>query len=356
MSNTTVLDEKWNIQILKLQDFIQTFGVENITKSKAPNEVFNFFRHRKADFREGKLSNEKILDLKRIGVVFSIEGYNKEDAKKYSSKSNEQIIGKKFNRLMVLEKTNTSSAGGSLLYLGKCDCGEKTLATKYSLKSGKKATCGGCHYSKRKYILEDYIGKTFGMLTIINKSEIKKKSKTYWTAKCDCRNITEVSTANLFSPNNLVNVHNCGCLNLKHNKNEVIKKAVDSQRKLREKGLFDDSIINASMKIKKSNNSGFIGVYIIKESVTKKGAINKSFCEAKISFRKIHTVIGRYEDSKEGLLQGAIDRDIYIIEHKLPHTRNFTDDELLVKIKKRTDGELEGLQELLKIKYEQNKK
>lgn len=267
---------------------------------------------------------------------------------KYSNQSDEQIIGKKFNRLTVIEKTKESSVSGSLFYLCKCDCGKTTLATKYNLKIGKKTTCGTCQYSRRKYLLEDYIGKKFGLLTIMNEKEIRKGSKIYWTAKCDCGNTTKVSTSNLFSPNNLVNAHNCGCLNSKHQK-KVMKQAVDKQKRLREKGLFDDSTINATMKLKKSNKSGFIGVHTVKERVSKKGEIFKSFCEAKISFRNIHTTIGKYEDSKNGLLQGAIDRDIYIIEHKLPHTRNFTDEELLLELEKRTQGEFEKIKKMIEI-------
>lgn len=54
--------------------------------------------------------------------------------------------------------------------------------------------------------------------------------------------------------------------------------------------------------------------------------------------------IGKYDANNEGLLQGAIDRDLYIIEHNLPHTRNFTDEELLQKLNK---NELEKIEKYL---------
>jgi hypothetical protein len=61
-------------------------------------------------------------------------------------------------------------------------------------------------------------------------------------------------------------------------------------------------------------------------------------------YKGLITIIGdKYEPTEDGLLQGAIDRDLYIIEHNFPHTRNFTDEELLIAIEKRAKGELNVL-------------
>ncbi|KAB7891359.1 hypothetical protein [Poseidonibacter ostreae] len=324
--------EQWNQAIKELDNFIQEYGVKNITRKKAPQKVYNFFRHKKEDFRNGKLLKSQLLDLKKIGVVFTLEGYDKEKFKRYSNNSGEKIEGKKFNYLTVVEKTNKPSSSGSLFYLCKCDCGKETLALRCNLKSGKKKTCGTCDYSHRKYHLKDYIDKKFGMLLILNEKEEKIKSKVFWSARCECGNITKVSTSNLFSSKELVNVLNCGCLNKKHNK-KVMQKAVRVQKELRDKGLYSTSVVNAKMKKRSTNKSGFIGVYITKELILSNGTIQKSFCKAKIAFKNIRTEIGKYEPTERGLLQGAIDRDIYIIEHNLPHTRNFTDKELIDNIR-----------------------
>lgn len=324
-------EEKWNYHIDKLDKYIQKNGIKNITKTKAPKEVFNFYRHRKEDFRKGTLTEAKIEDLKKIGVVFSMEGYNKAEAKKYSSKNLKPIEGLRFKNLTVIENSNSSTPGGSILYSCECDCGNKTLASRHELTGNKKVSCGLCEYSKRKYLLKDYIGKKIGMLTILDDKEEKINTKHYWTAQCECGNITKVSTSNLFSPNNLVNKHNCGCLNSKQNK-KILDKAIKKQMELRENGILNNSLLNAKMKLKKSNKSGYIGVHITKESVLKNGTIQKSHCQAKIAFNKVTTLIGKYEPTNKGLLQGAIDRDIYIIENDLPHTRNFTDEQLLKNI------------------------
>ena len=52
------------------------------------------------------------------------------------------IIGEKFNKLTVLDKTDKRTKEGSIIYKCKCECGNITFATSRDLKSGHKKSCG----------------------------------------------------------------------------------------------------------------------------------------------------------------------------------------------------------------------
>lgn len=126
--------------------------------------------------------------------------------------------------------------------------------------------------------------------------------------------------------------------------------------KLKKHGLFisdykslNKSAQNASSKKPITNTSGFVGVHRVNEYVKKNGEVSKPYVIACLKFHKIFHCIGKYEDSNHAFLQGAIDRDLYIIKHNFPHTRNFTDMELINEVKKRTSVELAELKGLLNL-------
>ena len=51
------------------------------------------------------------------------------------------LIGKKFNRLVVIERYGTSKSGNAT-WLCKCNCGNLIITTGSALKSGKTKSCG----------------------------------------------------------------------------------------------------------------------------------------------------------------------------------------------------------------------
>lgn len=52
------------------------------------------------------------------------------------------IIGKKFNKLTVLEETDKYNKSGHKLFLCRCDCGGKILTSKSALQRGDNKSCG----------------------------------------------------------------------------------------------------------------------------------------------------------------------------------------------------------------------
>ena len=67
--------------------------------------------------------------------------------KKYNNDNRENIIGKKYGKLTVLEITDKTSSGGTNLYYKcKCDCGNQIYVTGNNLKQGQQSC--GCVSSK----------------------------------------------------------------------------------------------------------------------------------------------------------------------------------------------------------------
>lgn len=116
-------------------------------------------------------------------------------------KRREDIIGKKFNHLTVLEKTN-KLGGGKILYKCECDCPDHNIVyvNRTDLQNGHTKSCGCI---KRKY----QIG------TIINNRKIlsfevsdKEHKKIYY--KCRC---LFCGREYLATPQTLDHTTSCGC-------------------------------------------------------------------------------------------------------------------------------------------------
>lgn len=93
---------------------------------------------------------------------------------------NENIIGRKYNYLTVLEKTKKKDKYG---YMCKCDCGNKKFATKYQLTNNIIKSCG-CKQYASKY--GDLLGKRFGKLVVVKEVEKTKYSQSQFLCQCDC--------------------------------------------------------------------------------------------------------------------------------------------------------------------------
>ena len=80
-------------------------------------------------------------------------------------KSNDSIIGQKFNRLTIIDivEPELGSKGNKIKRVKcVCDCGTIVVTRYSSVKSGHTKGCGKKH---RSY--EDMTGKKFGDLTVI---------------------------------------------------------------------------------------------------------------------------------------------------------------------------------------------
>lgn len=62
------------------------------------------------------------------------------------SRANE-LSGKRFGRLLVLERAGSNSKGNSL-WRCRCDCGNEAVIVGYSLTGGRSKSCGCLHHEK----------------------------------------------------------------------------------------------------------------------------------------------------------------------------------------------------------------
>ena len=123
----------------------------------------------------------------------------------------EDLTGQKFNRLTVIKRGEDliCKSRNVSRWLCRCECGNETLVTTSSLKSGKTKSCG-CLQKEitSSKCLDNLIGRTYGKLTVINRDE-NKHGKTYWKCKCECGNIVTVNSYCLKSGQ----TKSCGCIN-----------------------------------------------------------------------------------------------------------------------------------------------
>lgn len=113
----------------------------------------------------------------------------------------ENIIGKKFNHLKVLEETDKRS-GGKILYKCECDCESHNIiyVNRTDLQSGHTKSCGCI---SRKYHIGDIINNRKILDLIGDKNNT---NQYYFKCQClFCNNIYEATT------NTLDHTISCGC-------------------------------------------------------------------------------------------------------------------------------------------------
>lgn len=113
------------------------------------------------------------------------------------------LEGKKFNKLTVIEITDRRYHN-RIIWKCKCDCGNEVYVSSYDLRFGRIQSCG----CLKRYNL---VGERFGKLTVIKEAERKPDKRRQWLCKCDCGNETTLTTTALTSGN----TRSCGCMRTK---------------------------------------------------------------------------------------------------------------------------------------------
>jgi hypothetical protein len=100
-------------------------------------------------------------------------------------------------------------------YLGKgaywhvvCRCGTEKIVQAESLRNGSIVSCG-CYHKEvmRDKNLIDLTGRRFGCLTVLKLSDNQFHNELYWTTRCDCGTIKDISGHSMKSGNTI----SCGC-------------------------------------------------------------------------------------------------------------------------------------------------
>lgn len=93
------------------------------------------------------------------GRTVSCGCVNNENRKKIGRNNAIDLIGHKYGKLLVIEKTDKRSSGksGNIVWKCKCDCGNITYVPGNHLRSGHTSSCGCINYSKGEKKIEDIL-------------------------------------------------------------------------------------------------------------------------------------------------------------------------------------------------------
>lgn len=118
------------------------------------------------------------------------------------------LTGQRFGNLVCLEEVEKMCATGKQ-WKCRCDCGNITIVSRNHLTQGHTQSCGCFQKQRTSDTNSAHLipGTRYGKLTIIKEAG-KKNMQTVWECKCDCGNITQVTTGHL----NSGHTQSCGCL------------------------------------------------------------------------------------------------------------------------------------------------
>lgn len=186
----------------------QRFG-RLLVMYQAPHQNGRVAWHCKCD-----CGNEKDIksELLRAGKAQSCGCLHKE---LLAHRSSPNLVGQKFNRLLVLEKTDMR-VDEKVIWKCQCDCGNIAYVSTKHLQSGEVKSCGCLRIENQKKFgqlnSKNLIGKRFGKLIVLEDCKnTSNSSGRLWKCQCDCGSICYKRTANLTSGATT----SCGCLKSK---------------------------------------------------------------------------------------------------------------------------------------------
>lgn len=95
---------------------------------------------------------------------------------------------------------------GSFLWLCECECGNTILLERYKIERGLVQSCGCARKGKNA---KDLKGMRIGHLQVVRRLDEKKGSCYLWECVCDCGSTIKVATNDLTKKNP---VQSCGCV------------------------------------------------------------------------------------------------------------------------------------------------
>jgi hypothetical protein len=106
----------------------------------------------------------------------------------------ENMIGRRSGKLTVIKMSENQEGNRGIMWTCKCDCGNLVDVDGSLIRSEKTKSCGCLNR------IESLVGKRFGHLTVIEKSQ-KVGGRAAYKCMCDCGNITIAQATNLKSGN-----------------------------------------------------------------------------------------------------------------------------------------------------------
>lgn len=220
------------------------------------------------------------------------------------------IIGKRFDRLVVVSKTDKKASNGSYYYECKCDCGNKIDVYYGNLRQGNIKSCG-CMRAEmaiqkgkenaNKYI-KDITNHRFGRLVAEKRMDNKGLHTYYWLCKCDCGKYSIVELDDLQQGN----TKSCGCLK----KESCQAQVVIMQKKLDEEERVENTCLcNLTQKVGINNTSGCKGVTYNSRKKLWKAFITFQGKERYLgSFKNIEDAINARKEGEEKYFEPILEK------------------------------------------------
>lgn len=211
----------------------------------------------------------------RSGAVTSCGCVKNESTKKHVGRKAEDLTGRVFGRLTVIERVENRKS--LVMWKCRCSCGQLTVASSHDLTIGLKKSCGCLRKVSRRRM--DITGKRYGKLVAIYPlGRTDESGSMLWSCRCDCGNEVNASVSCLNKGNN----KSCGCL-----KKEYQKLVHDRLH------LIDGTCVEwlDGRKFRSDNTSGFQGVFR-----KKNGKYSVS-----IGFKKKIFYIGTFEEYSDAV-------------------------------------------------------
>lgn len=106
---------------------------------------------------------------------------------------------------LIVLAATEARKNGHVVWECKCDCGNMTVMTTGALKGNRMPSCGCIKAGK---IRVDLTGQRFGRLVAVKPTGEMRWGSEIWECKCDCGQTTRVIKSNLASGG----TQSCGCL------------------------------------------------------------------------------------------------------------------------------------------------
>lgn len=131
------------------------------------------------------------------------------------------LVGLKYKRLLVVKQIKERSKYREVLYECLCDCGNICIVAGNNLKRGNSGSCG-CFRKEQtiKKNTSSIVGKRFGRLLVIEKTNKRVQRSIVWKCSCNCGNTVDVSTGHLQSGH----TKSCGCQKIEKASSNLIGK------------------------------------------------------------------------------------------------------------------------------------
>lgn len=129
------------------------------------------------------------------------------------------LLNQKFGKLTVIEETNKRK-NNSVVWKCKCECGNITYFSTKELRNDGLIQCSECGHNRKPQtnIREEYIGKKYGMFTVLEKTNERQGGKILYKCQCECGNIIKCNITDIKNGHK----KSCGCLRSKYKIGEII--------------------------------------------------------------------------------------------------------------------------------------